>query len=163
MEDSKIMSRLISVVTRWLWSTNDGVIAVETALVASFILIPCFLGLWDVGQIALGKAQLDEALADTLTYVAAGNAGNSAGITAAAQASYGTAVTVVTSAVCYCDNTAATSPTAPSSISCTGSCSSGQFEQFLSVTVSRSVTLLFTLPYLTSPRTLSATGQVRTA
>jgi Flp pilus assembly protein TadG len=157
------MSRRISMVIRWLWSTNDGVIAVETALVASFILIPCFLGLWDVGQIAVGKVQLDEALADTLTYVAAGNAGNSAGITKAGQAAYGTAVTVVTSAVCYCDNTAATSPTAPSSVSCTGSCSSGQFEQFLSVTVSQSVTLLFSLPYLTSPRTYTATGQVRTA
>jgi hypothetical protein len=83
--------------------------------------------------------------------------------TKAAQASYGTAITVATSAVCYCDNTAATSPTAPSSVSCAGSCSSGQFEQFLSVTVSQSVTLLFSLPYLSSPRTLSATGQVRTA
>jgi Flp pilus assembly protein TadG len=149
--------------TRWPWIANDGVIAVETALIASFILIPCFLGLWDVGQIALGKARLDEALADTLTYVAAGNAGNSAGITAAAQASYGTTITVSTSAVCYCNNTAATSPTAPSSISCTGSCSSGQFEQFLSVTVNQSVTLVFSLPYLPSPRTLTATGQVRTA
>jgi Flp pilus assembly protein TadG len=159
------MSRLISMVTRWLWSTNDGVVAVETALVASFILIPCFLGLWDVGQIALGKAQLDESLADTLTYVAASNAnaGNPAGITKAAQAAYGTAITVVTSAVCYCDNTAATSPTLPSSVSCTGSCSSGQFEQFLGVTVSQSVTLLFSLPYLTSPRTYTATGRVRTA
>ena len=158
-----VMRRLISMMTRWLWIADEGVIAVETALVASFILIPCFLGLWDVGQIALGKAQLDEALADTLTYVAAGNAGNSAGITKAAQASYGTAITVATSAVCYCDNTAATSPTAPSSVSCAGTCSSGQFEQFLSVTVSQSVTLLFSLPYLSSPRTLNATGQVRTA
>jgi Flp pilus assembly protein TadG len=157
------MRRLMSTITRWAWSSGEGVVAVETALVASFILIPCFLGLWDVGQIALGKAQLDEALADTLTYVAAGNAGNSAGITKAAQASYGTAITVVTSAVCYCDNTAATSPTAPSSVSCTGSCSTGQFEQFLSATVSQSVTLLFSLPYLSSPRTLTATGQVRTA
>jgi Flp pilus assembly protein TadG len=158
-----MMRRLMSMATRRLWMGGEGVVAVETALVASFILIPCFLGLWDVAQIALGKAQLDEALADTLTYVAAGNAGNSAGITKAAQASYGTAITVVTSAVCYCDNTAATSPTLPSSVSCTGSCTSAQFEQFLSVTVSQNVTLLFSLPYLTSPRTYTATGQVRTA
>jgi Flp pilus assembly protein TadG len=153
----------MSTITQWLWNSGEGVVAVETALVASFILIPCFLGLWDVGQIALGKAQLDEALADTLTYVAAGNSSNSAGITKAAQASYGNGITVVTSAVCYCDNTTATSPTAPSSVSCTGSCGTGQFEQFLSVTVSQSVTLLFSLPYLSSPRTLNATGQVRTA
>jgi Flp pilus assembly protein TadG len=158
-----MMPRLISKMTRWPWIVDQGAIAVETALVASFILVPCFLGLWDVGQIALGQAQLSEALEDTLTYVAAGNAGNAAGITRAAQASYGSGITVVTTAVCYCDNTTATSPTAPNAVSCSGSCSSGQFEQFLSVTVSQSVTLLFSLPYLSSPRTLSATGQIRTA
>jgi hypothetical protein len=32
------MSRLISVATRWLWSTNDAVIAVETSVVHSAVM-----------------------------------------------------------------------------------------------------------------------------
>jgi Flp pilus assembly protein TadG len=152
-------------VLRALLRRDDGIVAVETALVMSFILVPLLLALWDVAQLALAQAQLDEALQDVLTYVSASNsnAGNATGITTAAQAAYGTGISVTTSTVCYCVPTGTATPTSPTSVACAGSCASGnQFEKFLNVTVSASVTIPFPLPYLSSPSTVASSGVVRT-
>jgi Flp pilus assembly protein TadG len=69
---------------------ETGSMAVETALVMSFVLVPMVLGLWDVAQIGLGQTQVQEALQDAVTYVAAGNSSNTSGIISAAQSAYGT-------------------------------------------------------------------------
>lgn len=141
---------------------KDGSVSVELALVASFLFVPLLLGVWDVAQIAFGQAQVQEALQDAVTYVAAGNTGTS-GITAAAQAAYGSSISVSTSTVCYCVQTSTTNPTAPSTATCGGSCSSGNdLEQFMSITVSKTVSIPFTVPYLGSSVTVSSVGKVRT-
>ncbi len=157
-----------------IWPTNKvhravasarGAAAVEVALVLALFLVPFLLLLWDVGLVALGKAELDEALQDTMTYVSAGNASNSSGITAAAQKAYGTSITVSTSTVCYCVATGTSQPTAPSSIACTSTCNSGYVrQQFMNITVSTEVDIPFPVSgfNLTSPLTLTTTGSVRT-
>ncbi len=137
----------------------DGSISVEAALIMSFVFVPVLLGLWDVAQIAVGQAQVQEALQDAITYVAAGNSGNSSGITAAAQSAYGTSISVSTSTACYCVSTSSSS--APSSVSCSGSCS-GDLEQFMSLTVSKTVSIPFTVPYLGHSVTVESSGEVRT-
>lgn len=142
---------------------QDGSISVETALVMSFIFVPMLLGLWDVAQIAFGQAQVQEALQDAVTYVAAGNAGNASGITAAAQSAYGNSISVSTSTVCYCVPTGTTNPTAPSTATCGSGCSSGNDpEQFMSITVSKTVSIPFTVPYLGNSVTVKSVGKVRT-
>jgi Flp pilus assembly protein TadG len=148
---------------RRLLSAADGVVAVETALVCSLLLVPMLLGLWDVARIAMSTAELDEALQDAITYVAATNSTSSSAITTAAQAAYGNSISVSSSTVCYCVPTGTSTPTSPSSVSCTGSCSSGNsLEQYVSITVSTTVTIPFSVPYLGSSMALSSTGQVQT-
>jgi Flp pilus assembly protein TadG len=142
---------------------NAGSISVEAALVMGFILTPLMLGTWDVAQIATGKSQVQEALQDALTYVAAGNASNATGITNAAQTAYGTSISLSTSTVCYCVQTGTTTPTKPTSVSCSGSCGTGNdLEQFMSITASKTVKIPFAVPYLGSTVTVKSTGQVRT-
>ena len=92
--------------------SEDGNISVELALVLSFVFVPMLLGIWDVAQIGFGQAQVQEALQDAVTYVAAGNTGSS-GVTSAAQSAYGNSISVSTSTVCYCVKTGTTTPTAP--------------------------------------------------
>jgi Flp pilus assembly protein TadG len=142
---------------------KSGSIAVETALVMSFVIVPILLGLWDVAQIGLGQTQVQEALQDAITYVAAGNSSNTSGITSAAQSAYGTSISVSASAVCYCVSTS--SVTMPTAVSCTGStCSSGgDFEQFMTITTSKTVAIPFTVPYLGSSVTVTSTATVRTS
>jgi Flp pilus assembly protein TadG len=143
--------------------SQSGSVSVETGLVTSFVLVPVMLGLWDVAQIGLGQAQVQEALQDAVTYVAAGNSSNTSGITSAAQAAYGTSMSVSTSTACYCVQTGTSSPTAPTSATCGGSCGSGNdLEQFMNITVSKTVAIPFSVPYLGSTITVKSTGQVRT-
>jgi Flp pilus assembly protein TadG len=146
-----------------LAKNENGSIAVEAALVMSFVVVPLLLGLWDVAQIGLGQAQVQEALQDAITYVAAGNSSNTAGITAAAQSAYGNAISISASAVCYCAKT--TSVAMPTAVSCSsGSCSSGgDFEQFLSITTSKTVLIPFAVPYLGDSVTVTSTAMVRTS
>jgi Flp pilus assembly protein TadG len=146
---------------RRLLKAKDGAVAVETALVSSLILVPLLLGLWDVAQIAMAQAQLDEALQDAITYVAATGSTSSSSITTAGQAAYGSAISVSSSQACYCVNTTTTTPTAPTSVSCTGTCSSGSMEQFMSITVSTTVTMPFPVPYLGSTIALSSSGNAQ--
>jgi Flp pilus assembly protein TadG len=152
---------------RRLFRAVDGAVAVETALVSSLILVPLLLGLWDVAQLAMSQAELDEALEDAISYIAgnmaAGTTWTTSGITSAAQASYGSGVGVSSSQVCYCVETGSSTPTAPTSVSCSGSCSSGStIEQYESITVSMTVSIPFTVSYLGSSVTLSSTGQIQT-
>jgi hypothetical protein len=77
---------------RRISSSKNGSVSVETALMMSFVFVPMLLGLWDVAQIGSGQSKVHEALQDVLTYVAAGNASNGSGITAAAQSAYGTSI-----------------------------------------------------------------------
>jgi Flp pilus assembly protein TadG len=143
---------------RRLIRARDGAVAVETALVSSLLLVPLLLGLWDVAQIAMAQAQLDEALQDAITYVAATGSTNSSNITTAGQAAYGSSISVSSSEACYCVQTSTTTPT---SVSCTGTCSSGTMEQFMSITVSTTVTIPFPVPYLGSTVSLSSTGNAQ--
>jgi Flp pilus assembly protein TadG len=141
---------------------ETGSIAVETALVLCFVLVPMLLGLWDVAQIGLGQTQVQEALQDAVTYVAAGNASNTAGVTGAAQSAYGTSIQVSAGAVCYCVQTS--SVAMPTSVSCsTASCSNGgNFEQFMTITTSKAVTIPFPVPYLGGSVTVTSSATVRT-
>ncbi|HEY1735602.1 MAG TPA: TadE/TadG family type IV pilus assembly protein [Methylovirgula sp.] len=142
--------------------SQEGNISVEFAFLLSFVFVPMLLGIWDVAQIGFGQEQVQEALQDTVTYVAAGNTG-STGITSAAQAAYGTSISVNTSTVCYCVKTTTTTPTTPSTATCGSSCSSGyDYEQFMNITVSKTVTIPFTVPYLGNSLTVSSNGKVRT-
>lgn len=142
--------------------SRSGSISVETALVISFIYVPILLGMWDVAQIGFGQAQVQEALQDALTYVAAGNSSNQSGIVSAAQSAYGTSISVSTSTVCYCVSTTSTSPTAPTSVSCTASCANGNdLEQFMNITVSKTVTVPFPLPYLGRTIPVQSAGKIR--
>ncbi len=142
--------------------SEDGSISVEFALLLSFIFVPMLLGIWDVAQIGFGQAQVQEALQDAVTYVAAGNTGSS-GVTSAAHSAYGNSISVSTSTVCYCVKTGTTTPTAPTSATCGGSCTAGNdYEQFMSITVSKTVSIPFTVPYLGNSVTVSSTGKVRT-
>jgi Flp pilus assembly protein TadG len=144
-------------------TAREGSVSVEMALVMTFVLVPMLLGLWDVAQIGFGQAQVQEALQDATTYVAAGNASNSSGITSAAQAAYGTSINVSMSTVCYCVQTSTSSPTTPTSEACSGSCGSGNdFEQFMNITISKTVAIPFTVPYLGKSVTVTSSGQVRT-
>jgi Flp pilus assembly protein TadG len=150
---------------RRLIAARDGVAAIETALIMSLFLVPFLLAVWDVGQIAAGKAQLDEALQDTITYVSAGNATNGSGITAAAQAAYGGSITVATATSCFCVSTSSSQPTAPTSTSCSAKCGTGYvLQQFMAITTSSKVVIPFPVPFLnlTSPLTITSTGSVRT-
>jgi hypothetical protein len=105
---------------------------------------------------------VQEALQDAVTYVAAGNTGTS-GVTAAARSAYGNSIGVSTSTVCYCVKTGTTTPTTPTSATCGGSCTAGNdYEQFMSITVSKTVSIPFTVPYLGSSVTVTSTGKVRT-
>jgi Flp pilus assembly protein TadG len=146
---------------RRLMRARDGAVAVETALVSSLLLIPLLLGLWDVAQVAMAQAKLDEALQDAITFVAATGSTSSSSITTAGQAAYGSSISVSSSEACYCVQTSTTTPTAPTSISCTGTCSSGTMEQFMSITVSTTVTIPFPVPYLGSTVSLSSTGNAQ--
>lgn len=147
---------------RRISSAEDGSVSVEAALVVSFVLVPVLLGLWDVAQIGFGQAQVQEALQDAITYVAAGNSSNASGIIAAAQSAYGNSISASTSTACYCVQTGTSSPTTPTSEACGGSCASGgDLEQFMSITVSKTITIPFTVPYLGSSVTVTSTGQVR--
>ena len=142
--------------------SEDGDISVEFALLLSFVFVPMLLGIWDVAQIGFGQAQVQELLQDAVTYVAAGNTGSS-GVTTAAQSAYGSSMSVSTSTVCYCVKTGTTTPTAPTTATCGSSCTSGNdYEQFMSITVSKTVSIPFTVPYLGKSVTVSSTGKVRT-
>jgi Flp pilus assembly protein TadG len=153
----------MSPMLRCLLQDEKGAIAVETSLVTSLILVPMLLGIWDIAQVGFGQAQVQEALQAAVTYVAAGNSGNAAGITSAAQTVYGTSMNVSTNTVCYCVSTTSSSLTTPSTVSCTSSCGSGNdFEQFMTISVSKSVTIPFSVPYLGSSVTVKSSGSVRT-
>jgi Flp pilus assembly protein TadG len=150
---------------RRLMGAREGVAAIETALIMSLFLVPFMLAVWDVGQIAAGKSQLDEALQDTITYVSAGNATNGSGITTAAQAAYGSGITVATTTSCFCVSTSSSQPTQPTSTSCSAKCGTGYvLQQFMSITTSSKVVIPFPVPFLnlTSPMTITSTGSVRT-
>jgi Flp pilus assembly protein TadG len=138
------------------------VVAVETALVASLILVPLLLGLWDLSQVTTAKVKVEQALQDAITYVAAGNTGSS-GIASAAQAAYGSSIQVSSSTVCYCVGTGSSG--VPSAVSCASSCGSGyDFEQFTQITTSLSVAIPVPVRTLGlgSTLTVTATGSVRT-
>jgi len=142
--------------------SNHGAIAVETALTISFVLVPMTLGLWDAATIAIRKGEVDEALQAAITYVAAGNASNASGIVAAARAAYGSNINVSTSTTCYCVSTSV-SPATPTGISCSGSCASGaDLEQFMNISVSSTVAMPVSAPYLGSTVTVTSSAQVRT-
>jgi hypothetical protein len=149
-----------------LSNAKDGTVAVEAALVLSLFLAPTLVCLWDVGQIYQGRAIADESLQDAATYVMnTGTNATGSGVTAAAQASGGGSISASTSTVCYCVTTSGTTPTMPSSVSCSGSCSgSTVLQKFMSIGTTESVTIPFPVSWLniTSPYTVTATVNVRT-
>ncbi len=150
---------------RRLGGCTKGVAAVETAIVVSLVLLPLLAGVADIGIMAQQRDKLDEALQDAITYVSAGNTG-SAGVTTAAQAAYGTSIAVSTGTFCYCVATGTTTPTAPTTVNCSGSCASGDvLETFMKITVSTAATLPVPLPALNlpSPVTLTTSGYIRTS
>jgi Flp pilus assembly protein TadG len=148
-----------------LLKPTDGAVAVEAALVLSF-LVPMLLCLWDFARLYEGQANVDEALQDAVTYVmSAGSNATTAGATSAAQAANGSSITVSTSTACYCVSTSTTVPTLPTSVSCTSSCTGNTvLQHFMKVVTTDSVTIPFPVPWitLTSPYTETATAYVRT-
>jgi len=154
----KILRRLLSAI--------DGSVAVETALVVSLFLAPTILCVWDFAQLYQGQAAVDEALQNAVTYVMSnGSNATTAGAQQAAQAANGSSISVSASTVCYCISTNTSSPTVPSSVSCSGTCSANSvFQKFMSITTTNSVTIPFPVSWinLTSPYSVTAAGHVRT-
>ena len=143
---------------------RDGAVSVELALIASLVLLPMTIGAVDAAQIITTRARLDQALHEAMFYAWAngGSVTASAVQTTAASAS-APQPSVTASITQYCITPATGYPSSGSpNLPNNGSCSNGQsLESYLSVTASASVTLFFTGWVITSPTTLSVTGQAR--
>jgi Flp pilus assembly protein TadG len=150
-----------------LGTDRAGVVSVELALLASLVLVPMTLGAIDAGQLVMSRARLDQALHAALFYAwANGGAVTVANVQTIAGSGYGNSspqptVTATITQYCIVPATgypATGTPQQPSN----GSCQSGQVvETYLAVNASVIVTLPFTLPFFTSPVTLSVSGRAR--
>ena len=144
---------------------RSAVISIELALLAGLVLLPLTLGAVDAGELVLARARLDQALHAALFYAYSNQGSVSAsGVQGAAQAGYGSGTLTVNPAIAqYCIVPATGYPqgAAPSQPS-NGSCPSGQsVETYLAVTASVSVTLPFTVSWVSPSLTLSVSGKAR--
>jgi hypothetical protein len=109
------------------------------------------------------NAGLDRALQAAVLYVANNPTGfTSAGISTAANTAYGSGATlsVASSTACKC---VSSGYNPVSTVSCAGSCSSGQtVASYVTITASASFTLPVSIPTLASPLAASVSGTVRT-
>ena len=145
----------------------SAVISVELAVLAGLVLLPLTLGALDAGELVMARARLDQALHAALFYgystqgkATASEAQN------AALAGYGggTPPTVTPVIAPYCIVPAAgypqgSTPPSPSNGSCANN--TQVIETYLTVTVSSSVTLPFTVPWVTPTVTFNVSAKAR--
>jgi Flp pilus assembly protein TadG len=155
-----------------LGADEGGSIALETALVMTFFLVPLVLGMTDLGLVFMTRAQLDQGLQAALFYAWYNNPTvvTNANVQAAAIAGVGQTSQTPTATVTQ-TNYCVTSPTgsnangtptgstrATYATACTGSTIPATY---MTVTVSVTLTLPVTVPYLANPVTLTSTGTAR--
>ena len=150
-----------------LWHDRSAVISIELALLAGLVLLPLTLGAVDAGELIVARGRLDQALHAALFYAYStqGNATTS-GAMSAAQNGYGagTAPAVGATITPYCIVPATgypqgTTPPQPTNGSCPNN--NQAIETYLTVTVSNSVTLPFTVQWVTSSVTFSVSAKAR--
>lgn len=146
---------------------RSGVISVELALIANFVLVPMTLGAVDAAQLILARARLDQVVHQALFYAYNNSNATNANVKTNAVAGYGagTPPTVTPTITQYCI-TPATGypPTGTPALPSNGSCTNGQaLETYLTVAVSISVTLPFSVSWIAQTVTLSASGTARIA
>jgi Flp pilus assembly protein TadG len=147
-----------------------GVAAAEATLAAALIFVPLALGMIDLGSAIADQARLDRALQAAAFYVWNNPSGyTGAGIATAASAGYGTAgptltvtpsSTVAPAPVCYCLTSGYIKGS--TTISCTGTCTSGTLGAYLTITVSATFTLPVSVPYLATSFAQTVSGTIRT-
>jgi len=154
--------------TRRLLRDRNGVAAVEAAIVISLVLAPLCMGVAAYAMVIADTVKLDRALQAAMFYVWNNPTGfTTSGVQTAAAAGYDNTsfpntsptLTVTTTSVCYC---VSTSDVKGSSVSCTGTCTSGTVGTYVTVTASATFTLQLVVQALTSSVTQSVTGTVRT-
>ncbi|MBV8061208.1 MAG: pilus assembly protein [Alphaproteobacteria bacterium] len=126
---------------------EQGNAIVEMALMLP-VLVILTLGLTEYGMAAYNKVQLDTAVHAALNY-ATQNSTDTSGIASAAQqaaAPFTTGASVSTSTYCQCND--------GSSISCTGTCTSGNVRKYMQVSVSQYYTPPVTSSLFYSPPSL---------
>ncbi len=145
-----------------------GVAAVEATMVISLVLVPLCLGVAAYGMVLADTARLDRALQAALFYIWSNPTGfTTSGVQTAAASGYDNtsyanaspALTVTATSACYCVSSLAIKG---SSVSCTGTCTSGTVGTYVTVTASATFTLPVVVQSLTSPWTQSVSGTVRT-
>jgi Flp pilus assembly protein TadG len=148
-----------------------GVAATEAAYATAVILVPLALGVIDIGVVVADMARLDRALqaaafavwSSPSNFIASPlpSAATSA-ISTAANAGFGSAAptpTVSASTACYCVTSGYSKG---SSVSCSGSCTSGTVGAYVTITVSATFTLPIAVPYFSSSLSQSVSGTIRT-
>lgn len=144
---------------------RSGVISVELALIASLVLVPMTLGAVDAAQLIVARARLDQVIHQALFYAYANPGVSGASVQANATAGYGsgTVPTVSAPITQYCITPAIGYPAIGTpALPISGSCGNGQtLESYLTVTVSISVTLPFSVSWITQTVALSASGKAR--
>ena len=145
-----------------------GAVAVESALTFSLLLLPLFLGGADVAMLMSTHLRLQAAVRNALFYAYASstNAADPTGIESAATTGYGSGgptLTVATpSYAYYCVAPTGTEATGTAESSSSASCPSGQsLATWLTVSVSATVALPFTIAPFAANMPLSASATVR--
>ncbi len=146
--------------------------AIEAALATSLLLVPLSIGVIDLSLAINDAARLDRALQAAAFAVwnspssfTANPLGTAAAntISTAAINGFGNTITpaptVSSSTACYCVTNGYSKG---SSVSCSGSCSSGTVGVYVTITVSYNFTLPIAVPYLASPLAQSVSGTIRT-
>lgn len=144
---------------------RKGVAAIEAALLGGLLLVPLLAGAADFGLILASWAAATRAEQAGLFYAFSSGA-SASGIEGAARAAYGGVApppTVTASSTCYClPSTQSYARNNASPVACTVTCRSGDMmTQFVTVSVSTSVTLPVPLPGIPTSYPVATTATAR--
>lgn len=147
------LRRLLAVVRR-LIPASDGNSVVEFALIAP-VLLGLAAGATDIGMQTYAAISVDGAARSGMQMLAT-NPGDTAGAESAALAATSldpAKLTVNVTQSCQCSD--------GTSLSCSGTCATGDVERSYLVQVSTTYTRLFPMPGLENPVTLTGRAQIR--
>lgn len=150
---------------RGLARNRRGVVSLEAALIFCVVLTPLLLGAMSYGEAFMAWTRMNRVEQSLLFYVWQ-NPANATNTTVSnfVTNNYSTmtpAMSASASTACYCITPTGSRLTG-TSVSCSGTCTSGQqVAEYVSITVSTSLTLPATVPGLANPLSLSSTGTVR--